>query len=238
MDEKKLILVVDDEEDIRLLISYNLKSAGYEVLEAATGADAIMLIREKRPNLVLLDLMLGDISGLDISRIIKADSEVKRIPIIMITARTQERDIVKGLDLGADDYITKPFSIPILLSRVRSVLRRYEVNASSLQEKDKDKSVLCSGEVRLDIERHEVKIKEKEVDFSATEFKILEVLIRNKGAVLSRGKIIELTKGEDYPVTERAIDVQVLSIRNKLKDAGADSLIETIRGVGYRVKDK
>lgn len=225
------ILITDDEEPIRELIKYNVEKAGFETVCAENALQSVQLARTQSPSLVLLDLMLPDMSGLDVCRILKGDDLTRSIPIIMVTARTEEADIVTGLELGADDYITKPFSPKILVARIQSVLRRAE-NRSNQTSKTE---ILKAGPLVVDVPRHEISALGQKIEFTATEFAILEHLVRHAGQVFSRQQIINAIKGSDYPVTERAIDVQILSIRHKLSDAGCPELIETIRGVGYRM---
>lgn len=225
------ILITDDEEPIRELIKYNVEKAGFETVCAENALEAVQLARTQSPSLVLLDLMLPDMSGLDVCRILKGDESTRSIPIIMVTAKTEEADIVTGLELGADDYITKPFSPKILVARIQSVLRR----AESRNNQPSKTENLKAGPLVVDVLRHEISALGQKIEFTATEFAILEHLVRHAGQVFSRQQIINAIKGSDYPVTERAIDVQILSIRHKLSDAGCPELIETIRGVGYRM---
>ncbi len=225
------ILITDDEEPIRELIKYNVEKAGFETVCAENALQAVQLARTQSPSLILLDLMLPDMSGLDACRILKGDEATKSIPIIMVTAKTEEADIVTGLELGADDYVTKPFSPKILVARIQSVLRRAENRSTQVSKTE----TLKAGPLVVDVLRHEISALGQKVDFTATEFAILEHLVRHAGQVFSRQQIINAIKGSDYPVTERAIDVQILSIRHKLSDAGCPELIETIRGVGYRM---
>lgn len=223
------ILVVDDEDDIRSLICLTVKKAGFETVEAETALLAVDLARAEQPDLVILDLMLPDMNGLDVCRILKGSDETKNIPIIMVTAKIKDSDVVKGLELGADDYITKPFSLNVLVSRIKSVLRRCEMTKAN------DKSEITVGNLKIDTKKHEITVKGKAVDVSATEFSIIELLSRNAGQVFSRKRIISDIKGEDYPVTDRSIDVQVLDIRRKFETAGLTDIIQTVRGVGYKV---
>lgn len=226
------ILIVDDEEPIRELIKYNVEKQKYETFTAENGQQALELCRNKNPDLVILDLMLPDMSGLDICRIIRNDSSIKNIPIIMVTAKTEDSDIVTGLELGADDYVTKPFSPKVLLARIQSVLRRKrEAFRSNSDEDIKIRSLVISPL------KHKVTQNGKEVELSATEFSILEFLARRKGQVFSRQQIINAVKGSSYPVTDRSIDVQILGIRKKIGDSPESSnpFIETLRGVGYRI---
>jgi len=228
--EARTILVVEDEVDILNLIAYNLEKEGYSVLKATTGEDGFKLARDRKPDLVLLDLMLPGVDGLDICKRLKAEGTTSGIPIIMVSARGEESDVVVGLELGADDYVSKPFSPRILLARVRSVLRRAASGKQDLEER-----IIQSGSIRIDRARHEVRCDDEVVDLSATEFGILEYLAANPGWVFSRNQIIRAVKGEDYPVTERAVDVQILALRKKLGSAG--DMIETVRGIGYRFKE-
>lgn len=221
----KTILVVDDELPIRELITYNLEKEGFAVITAENGASALQLTREKKPDLIILDLMLPDMSGLDICRIIKHDEKTSYIPIIMATAKTEDSDIVSGLELGADDYVTKPFSPKVLIARVQSVLRR--------TERVKKNNSIKLHNVKIIPDKFEVFVDDELVAFSATEFAILQFLILHPGQVFPRQKIINEIKGDSYPVTDRAIDVQILSIRKKLGERC--KIIETIRGIGYRV---
>ncbi len=224
---KEKILVVDDEEDLLELVNYNLSNYGYNVVCVMTGEDALSAIRSNQPDLILLDLMLPGIDGLDVCRIVKNDSQTSHISIIMVTAKGEEADIVTGLELGADDYITKPFSPRILLARIKSVLRRRH-------ETDNTK-VYSKHDILMNVDTHEVRVKNNPVKLTATEFNILLMFLKRPGWVFTRNQIIDTIKGEDYPVTDRSIDVQIVGLRKKLDSAG--KCIETVRGVGYKVKD-
>ncbi len=224
------VLVVDDEPDILELISYNLEKEGYSVTTVQTGEDALHSVRTNRPDVIILDLMLPGVDGVDVCRKIKRDPESRSIPVLMLTARTEDSDIVAGLEVGADDYITKPFSPKVLAARVRTALRRTTNDASSQQG-----NVSIHG-ITIDVSRHEVLLQGELVPLSATEFAILEFLARNPGWVFSRMRIIDAIRGKDYPVTERSVDVQILGLRKKLGDLG--SVIETVRGVGYRMRSE
>lgn len=233
------ILVVDDELPIIELIQYNLKKEGFTVLTAENGARALELARSGNPHLIILDLMLPDMGGFDICRILRNDSSTARIPIIMATAKTSDSDIVSGLELGADDYITKPFSPKVLVARVKSVLRRFQEQPEqvTVTVQKTDGTVSIHG-LQIIPHKFEVTLNGSPIIFSATEFSILHHLARHPGQVFSRIQIINDIKGSSYPVTERSIDVQILSIRKKLAES-ADSpafanMIETVRGVGYR----
>ena len=225
--DSKNILVVEDDLDIRELISFNLANEGHQVFEANDGEVGIDKARNNNPDLILLDLMLPGIQGLDVCRIIKSDQETKEIPIIMVTALGQEEDIVKGLETGADDYITKPFSIKVLLARVNAVLKRsIEVG------EDKSKYILING-INIKTRSREVWVNKNPInDLTFSEFQILYLLAGHPGWVFTRYQIIDKIRGDNYPVTDRSVDFQIVGLRKKLGDAG--KLIKTVRGVGYR----
>ena len=225
--DSKNILVVEDDLDIRELISFNLQNEGHQVFEAKDGEAGIDKAREKLPDLILLDLMLPGIQGLDVCRIIKSDQETKETPIIMVTALGQEEDIVKGLETGADDYITKPFSIKVLIARVNAVLKRsIEVG------EDKSKDILING-INIKTRSREVWVNKNLInDLTFSEFQILYLLAGHPGWVFTRYQIIDKIRGDNYPVTDRSVDFQIVGLRKKLGDAG--KLIKTVRGVGYR----
>lgn len=229
------ILIVDDEEPIRELIRYNIEKQGYRTVTAANGKEALDAARTEKPDLIILDLMLPDMSGLDICRIIKNDRTTANIPIIMVTAKTEDSDIVTGLELGADDYVTKPFSPRVLFARIQSVLRR---KSTVQQENTADEIVI--HQLTISSQKHEVKKDGQSIDLSATEFAILDFLARHPGQVFSRQQIINAVKGTSYPVTDRSIDVQILGIRRKLGDSAESTspIIETLRGVGYRMTEE
>lgn len=228
--EKGLIIVVEDEEDILQLITFHFKKEGFRVRGEISGKAGLDAIKFHRPQLVLLDLMLPDMDGLQICRALKADKALAGIPIIMVTARSEETDIVVGLEMGADDYITKPFSPRVLLARVRAVLRRRQGETSD------ENTVHQMGKITIDPIRHLVMLEGEPIALSATEFKLLFFLVQRPGWVFTRNQIIDAIHGEDYPVTERSIDVQITMLRKKLGRAGG--MIETVRGVGYRMQDK
>ena len=225
--DSKNILVVEDDLDIRELISFNLANEGHQVFEANDGEVGIDKARNNNPDLILLDLMLPGIQGLDVCRIIKSDQETKEIPIIMVTALGQEEDIVKGLETGADDYITKPFSIKVLIARVNAVLKRsIEVG------EDKSKDILING-INIKTRSREVWVNKNPInDLTFSEFQILYLLAGHPGWVFTRYQIIDKIRGDNYPVTDRSVDFQIVGLRKKLGDAG--NLIKTVRGVGYR----
>ena len=228
------ILIVDDEEPIRELIKYNVEKNAYTSLTAKDGKKALDLARSEHPDLLILDLMLPDMSGLDICRIIKNDSTTCSIPIIMVTAKTEDSDIVTGLELGADDYVTKPFSPRVLIARIQSVLRRKSASFS-----EDNTASFTVHDITISLQKHEVTKAGKQIDLSATEFAVFAFLAQHPGQVFSRQQIINSVKGSSYPVTDRSIDVQILSIRRKIVDRAESHspIIETLRGVGYRMAE-
>jgi two-component system, OmpR family, alkaline phosphatase synthesis response regulator PhoP len=226
---KEKILVIDDEEDILELVRYNLAKEGYRVACVTSGEQALREAKEGAPDLILLDLMLPGLDGLDVCRRLKSDPATSVIPIIMLTAKGEDADIVTGLELGAEDYVTKPFSPRVLLARLKACLRRKR------QEEADETAILRVGDLSINPSRHEVLVNGKLAALTATEFSILYFLARRSGWVFSRDQIIKAVKGDDYPVTERSVDVQIAGLRKKLGNAG--NSVETIRGVGYRLKE-
>ena len=227
--EPQHVLVVEDEADIQELLCYNLKKEGYLVDAVSSGEVALKSARARPPHLMLLDLMLPGMDGLEVCRLLKKDPATEAIPILMVTAKGEEADIVAGLELGADDYVTKPFSPRVLIARVRMVLRR---EARTPPDGD---SMIHVHELTRHPGRREVRAKGEAVELTFTEFHILHLLARRPGWVYTRNQIVEGVRGGDYPVTERAVDVQIVALRKKLGNLGA--LIETVRGVGYRIRD-
>jgi len=223
------ILVVDDEPDILELIRYNLTKAGYAVMCAASGAEALTRLRSHPPDLVVLDLMLPDMDGLEVCRTLKQEARTAKIPVVMLTAKDEEADIVTGLELGADDYLTKPFSPRVLLARLRAVLRRPRATPAG------EDVVITYRDLSIHPGRHEVLVREQHIPLTTTEFRILHLLARRPGWVLTRSQIVAGVQGEGAAVTERAIDVHMVSLRRKL--GTYSEVIETVRGVGYRFKD-
>ena len=222
------ILVVDDEEDIRELVRYNLSKAGFNVVTAASGEEGLLSAQEIKPNLIILDIMLPGMDGLEVCRRLKSDAVLKKTPIVMISALGEEKDIVSGLELGADDYVSKPFSPGVLLARVRSVIRRTGAAPVDMQ------APLTIEGLKVNPTRREVHVNNELIELTNTEFKLLHFLMRQPGVVFTRTQIVDGVHGDDYPVTDRSVDVQVVGLRKKLGDIGA--LIETVRGVGYRFK--
>jgi len=228
---KELILVVEDEEDILELVRYNLDREGYKVVCVTSGEKALRKTKSEQLDLIVLDLMLPGIDGLEVAKVLKRDSKTRDIPIIMLTAKGEEADIVTGLELGADDYITKPFSPRILIVRIRAVLRRKK----PIEPPD-DTSVIQINELIIHPGRREVLIKGEPVELTYTEFQVLHYLAKRPGWVFTRYQIVEAVRGDDYPVTDRSLDVQVVGLRKKLGPFG--KYIETVRGVGYRFREK
>ncbi len=226
---RESILVVEDEEDIAELIRYNLEAQKFAVTVAASGEKGVEAARRNRPDLVLLDLMLPGMDGLEVCRALKANVATSDVPIVMVTARGEESDIVTGLELGAEDYVTKPFGIKVLLARVRAVLRRRTLKLPAADEP------LRVHEIEIHPGRHEVRAGGAEIVLTNTEFRILHFLARRPGWVFTRYQIVDGIRGENYPVTERAVDVQIVALRRKLGGFGGH--IETVRGVGYRFKE-
>lgn len=222
------ILVVDDERDLVDLIRFNLERQHYRVLSAHDGEAAIELARRHNPDLVLLDLMLPLRSGRDVTTALKSDPATRKIPIIMLTAMTAEHDIVVGLQLGADDYVTKPFSMGVLLARITAVLRRGGAMAD-------DRPVLRAGPMVIDRSRHVVEVDGVPLPITVTEFRLLEALAAARSRVLTRDQLVAKAMGPDTAVTDRTIDVHVTSLRRKL--GPHRELVETVRGVGYRFAD-
>jgi two-component system, OmpR family, alkaline phosphatase synthesis response regulator PhoP len=226
---KDKILVVDDEKDILELIEYNLTRNGFNVTTVTTGEDALKSIKEQIYSLIVLDLMLPGIDGLEICKILKADKEKSHIPIIMLTAKGEEADIVAGLELGADDYITKPFSPRILISRIKTILRRKSTS------KDEDQTIISHGDLKINSGKYEITYKGKFINLTHLEFRILVALAKRPGWVMTRYQIVDTARGDGITVTDRSVDVHIVSLRKKLGEGS--SYIETVRGVGYKFKE-
>ena len=226
--KQKNILVVDDEENILELVKYNLMREGYEVTCAGTGEEGLAIAESKQPDLAILDLMLPGLDGLEVCKCLKGSNRTRRIPIIMLTAKGEESDIVTGLKLGADDYITKPFSPKELVARIRAVLRRKE-------SKETEGKIVKVYNISIDPDRYEVKAQGKKVDLTFTEFGILNTMAKQPGRVFTRQQLVEAIHDDYYVVSDRAVDVQIASLRRKLGHCG--KYVETVRGVGCRLKD-
>ena len=226
---RETILVIEDDADMVELVEYNLAQAGYKVLSASSGEEGLKIARLKRPDLIVLDLMLPGMDGLEVCKLLKRDPNTERIPIAMLTAKGEEADVVAGLELGADDYVTKPFSPRVLVARVRAVLRR------KTRETTDKTAVVALEDLVIHPGRREVLVKGKPVELTFTEFGILHTLARRPGWVFTRYQLVDSVRGETYAVTERSVDVHIAALRQKLGSAAG--YIETVRGVGYRFKE-
>lgn len=223
------IVIVEDEEDILELISYNLQKEGFRISGFDSGEKAIAAVKAELPDLIILDLMLPGIDGFEVCRLLKQDESTRNIPLVMLTAKGEETDIVTGLELGADDYITKPFSPRILIARLRAILRRKG------RQKDASPDKIKHGGLIIDRSRHEVIFGGKRLNLTRTEFLILYYLASRPGWVFTRKQIVAAIHEVNFSITDRAVDVQIVGLRKKLGDN--NDLIETIRGVGYRFRD-
>ncbi|WP_125154637.1 response regulator transcription factor [Clostridium rectalis] len=224
---KEKVLIVDDEEHIIELLKFNLEKSGYTVLYADNGIDALKITKQEQPQLILLDLMLPEMDGYDVCKEIRKDDVISTTPIIMITAKGEELDKVLGLELGADDYITKPFSVRELIARVKAVLRR-----TSFQVIERGYKF---GNIVIDFDRHEVIKNNKRIDLTLKEFELLEILVKNKGRVLTRDFLLDKIWGYEYIGETRTVDVHIRHLRQKIEeDDKKPKFIDTIRGVGYR----
>jgi len=234
----QLILVVEDDEALRETILYNLHADGYETLAAADGVTALDLARQRPVALVILDIMLPRLSGLDVCRQLRARPEMADLPIMMLTARAEESDIVVGLELGADDYVTKPFSWSEARARVRALLRRGRASMGGAEQGQPEAGeVFEVGDLRIDLGRHEVTRRGEPIELPARLFELLVYFVRYRGTVLTRGRLLERVWGYDYTGDTRTVDVHVRWLREKLEDDPANpQLILTVRGVGYRFK--
>lgn len=222
------ILVVDDEDHIVELITYNLISSGYDVISANNGIDALKIAKEEKPNLILLDLMLPGLDGFDVCKAIRGESDIKEIPIIMLTAKGEELDKILGLELGADDYMTKPFSIRELLARIKVIFRRTKSSKT-------DEDLFKTDNIYINFNRREVIIFDKKIDLTVKEFELLEILVKNKGNILTRELLLDKIWGYEYVGETRTVDVHIRYLRKKIEEDDKNpKFIETIRGVGYR----
>ncbi|TNE71834.1 response regulator transcription factor [bacterium] len=236
MQNKKTILVVDDESDLLDLIEYNLKKEGYDVLKAEDGLDGIRMAKKYKPDLVLLDIMMPKMDGLETCEQIRADDEIKHTPIIFLTAKSDEKTEIQGLNLGADDYLTKPISTSKLVSRITAVLRRLENNpaeSGSSTEIETNENLVKVHDLTIDKERYIVFKQETELQLPKKEFELLFYLANRKGKVLDRQTLLNEVWGNNIYVIDRTIDVHIRKIREKL----GDDYIETVKGVGYRFKE-
>ena len=229
--KKFKVLVVEDEATIQELLQFNLERVNYKVKVTDSGEEAIKQASKSNPDLILLDIMLPGTDGLEVCKTLKASSKTKNIPIIMLTALCEEADIVAGLELGADDYVTKPFSPRVLLARVKAALRRPNAATSENSEE-----LITIHNIIIDLTRHRVTIDGNEIILTHTESKVLTLMTTQPGRVFTRYQIVDAVHGEDYPVTDRSVDVQIVGLRKKMGEAG--NYIETIRGIGYRFKEE
>ncbi|MDR1930644.1 MAG: response regulator transcription factor [Treponema sp.] len=225
---KAAVLIIEDDPEIQEMLSLAFAGEGWKLYQAGSGEEGIGLLEKHGADCVILDIMLPGMDGLRTLKKIKAESKWRALPVILATAKGEEPDIVSGLELGADDYVVKPYSPRVLTARIRAALRRAEEPANP------EKEIWQAGKLRIDAPRHEVSWEEKPLDLSATEFALLLHFMSHPDIVFSRNQIIAAVHGPDYPVTDRSVDVQVLALRKKLEKAG--ELIETIRGIGYRFR--
>lgn len=226
----KSIVLIEDEPDIQEIIAYNLQREGYQVNGALSGEEGLRLITQKKPDLILLDLMLPGIDGLEVCRQVRANPQVCDIPIIMVSAKGEESDVVLGLGLGADDYVAKPFSPKELIARVKAVIRR-----SAALGNAEEAATIEFGDLIIEPEKHKVSLAGRDLVFTASEFKMLKALAAHPGRVFTREQLINKSLGENVVVVDRNIDVHIRAIRKKLGDE--NQFIETIRGIGYRFSD-
>ena len=222
----RTILVVDDEQPIREMVEFSLERAGFNVVEAADGAEARIAIADQRPDLILLDWMLPDVSGLDLARALRRENLAREIPIVMLTARTEEEDKVRGLDAGADDYVTKPFGPRELIARIKAVLRRAAGDASD--------EVLETGPLRIEVATHRVLVHDEAVHLGATEFRLLKFFVAHPERVYTREQLLDHVWGPNVYVEERTVDVHIRRLRKALDGTGAERFVQTVRGAGYR----
>lgn len=223
------VLLVEDEEDIREMVHFNLFKERYEVLLASDGQAALDIATNENPDLIVLDVMIPKVDGFEVCRTLKKDIETKKIPIIMLTAKGEEEDVIKGLEVGADDYITKPFSPKVLLARIKAVLRRTKTVLKG------SKSVFTINDLKIDHLKRKTFLKGIEINLTYTEFQILHLLAQKSGWVFTRGQIVDSIRGENHAITDRSVDVQIVNLRKKMGEQG--NMIETVRGVGYRFKE-
>jgi two-component system phosphate regulon response regulator PhoB len=229
---KKKILVIEDDRDISELIAYNLGREGYDIACLYDGSQAVDFVNKRKPELIILDLMLPEVDGIEICRTLKSDAATKHIPIIMLTAKSEEADVVVGLQMGADDYIPKPFSPKVLVARIKAITRR---TADLQTTTSANENLRNFGDFNMDLLKHKISYKGREVRLTSIEFDIVEFLSRSPGRVWSREQILDNVWKEGKFIIDRAVDVHVRGLRKKL--GGAENYIETVRGVGYRFKD-
>ncbi len=229
MSVKPTILIIEDEKDLSQLIAYNLESEGFRTKISNEGEEGYRKATKESPDLIILDLMLPKLGGIEVCKLIRANSASQKIPILMLTAKSEEIDRVIGFEVGADDYMTKPFSPRELVLRVKAILKRS--GSGSAERED----ILKKGLLEVDFSKHRVWVNKQEITLTATEFKLLEYLLKSRGKVLTRDLLLDKVWGYDATVTTRTVDTHVKRLREKL--GGAGDLVETVRGVGYRLKD-
>ena len=220
------ILIIEDEQDLAGLVEYNLRAAGFEPEVANTGAGGMARARAKTPDLVLLDLMLPDVAGSEVLRMLKSDTELRKVPVVIVSAKGQEADRIQGLEMGADDYVVKPFSVRELMLRVRAVLRRSDVDEATATQ-------LSAGDIQLDTSRHQVRVKGEEIILTALEFRLLHTLMERSGRVQTREVLLSDVWGIQAEIHTRTVDTHIKRLREKLGPAG--DIIATVRGVGYKL---
>ena len=229
MPRRKKVLVVDDERELVELIAMNLQRNGFDTLSAHDGSTGLDIARKQKPDLIVLDVMMPGLSGRDVTVALKGDPDTAGIPILMLTAKTEETDIIVGLSMGADDYVTKPFSMKVLLARIAAVLRR----KASIEPAQ---AILSAGPVVIDQSKHEVTVAGRPVNMTATEFKLLTAIFAARGRVMSRDQLMDRVMGTEVFVTDRAIDVHITAVRKKLGEFSW--MVHTVRGVGYRLLER
>lgn len=229
------ILVVDDEDDIVELMTFQLENDGFTVISANDGMEAVYKINKEKPSLVILDIMMPRMGGLDVVKLLRAKEDNIHLPIIIASAKSSEDDVVKGLDLGADDYLTKPFSLKVLSAKVKALLRRNEEKI--IEKKDEDNQIIKFNSLLLDRNKYSCILDSIQIELTATEFELLFLMASDPGRVFTRNQLINDSKGSDYPVTQRSIDVQVVSLRKKLGEFGKNN-IKTVWGIGYKFENE
>jgi two-component system, OmpR family, phosphate regulon response regulator PhoB len=230
-DPRRVVLIVDDEPDLRALLDFNLKQGGYQTAQASSGAEALTRARSLRPSVILLDLNLPDVSGTDVCRLLKSDEQTRGIPILMLTARGAEADRILGLELGADDYVTKPFSVREVVLRVDAVCRRHSPGERTPSDASR---ILKAGPIELDLDAYIARIAGEEIPLTLLEFRLLAYLVEGKGRVRTREGLLADVWNTSPEVETRTVDTHVKRVRDKLGAAG--ELIETVRGLGYRIR--
>lgn len=232
----KKIFIIEDDEEIKGLLEFNLRKQGYNIVSVADGREALSMLQDEKPDLILLDIMLPEVDGYEICRILRSWDGFKDTPVIMLTAKSEELDVVLGLELGADDYVTKPFSIRELLSRIKAHLRRSKTDSEKMPQNgtDNGSSTLQTGELNLKLDEYKAYVGEKQINLTHKEFELLKLLMSNRGKVLNRDLLLEKIWGYDTEIDTRTVDVHIRHLRQKVEtDPANPRYIKTIRGVGY-----